>query len=135
MNTRPTPRGKARSTPTVPSVPAIAISEESLAGLVEFFQLLADHSRLRILLTLAQEGEQNVSALCARLGQSQPAVSHHLTRMRRCGLISCRRQGKHNFYSLAAGRLGRILQPLLTGRNGSSVQFQLGGIVLSLASR
>jgi len=36
--------------------------------------------------------------LCDYLGQSQPAVSHHLALLRRAQMIDCRRDGKHNFY-------------------------------------
>ncbi|WP_435015903.1 ArsR/SmtB family transcription factor [Tundrisphaera sp. TA3] len=60
---------------------------------------ISDPTRLHVVLLLA-EGEQHVGALCERLGQSQPAVSHHLALLRHGGIISPRRQGKNNFYSL-----------------------------------
>lgn len=41
-----------------------------------------------------------MGALCEQLAQSQPAVSHHLALLRHGGIISPRRQGKNNFYSL-----------------------------------
>ena len=34
---------------------------------------------------------------------SQPALSHHLQRLRLAGAITCRREGNNNFYSLAPG--------------------------------
>jgi DNA-binding transcriptional ArsR family regulator len=58
-----------------------------------------DPTRLQILLALA-EGEQHVGALCDRLGQSQPGVSYHLTLLRASGIVTARRQGKHQFYAL-----------------------------------
>ncbi len=114
--------------------PCPKISDETLRCLAEVFALLADPSRLRILLTLAHRGEQHVSALCERLGQAQPAVSHHLKRMRRGGLLSCRRQGKNNFYSVTPGFLGGLLQPLFA-ESGSARQVQLGELVLALHRR
>ena len=60
---------------------------------------VSDPTRLQVILILA-EGEQHVGALCEHLGQSQPAVSHHLALLRHGGIISPRRQGKNNFYSL-----------------------------------
>ena len=45
--------------------------------LVQVFKLLSDETRLRVLLYLAREGELHVTALCEKLDQSQPAVSHH----------------------------------------------------------
>ena len=60
---------------------------------------VSDATRLQIILTLA-EGEQHVGALCLRLGQSQPAVSHHLALLRHGGIVMPRRAGKKNVYSL-----------------------------------
>ena len=83
--------------------------------LVQVFKLLSDETRLRILLYLMQEGELHVTALCERLGQSQPAVSHHLALLRHGGIIAPRRQGKNNFYSLtpAGTELARVVQSVL----------------------
>ncbi len=60
---------------------------------------VSDPTRLQVILILA-EGEQHVGALCAQLSQSQPAVSHHLALLRHGNIITPRRQGKNNFYSL-----------------------------------
>jgi DNA-binding transcriptional ArsR family regulator len=60
---------------------------------------VSDPTRLQVVLMLS-EGEMHVGALCDELSQSQPAVSHHLALLRHGGIISPRRQGKNNFYSL-----------------------------------
>ncbi|MFO1096364.1 MAG: metalloregulator ArsR/SmtB family transcription factor [Planctomycetaceae bacterium] len=80
--------------------------------LVQVFKLLADETRLKILLYLMQEGELHVSALCERLQQSQPAVSHHLALLREAGLIEPRRDGKHNFYSVKKTKFHHLIQQL-----------------------
>jgi ArsR family transcriptional regulator len=80
--------------------------------LVQVFKLLADETRLKILLYLMQEGELHVSALCERLHQSQPAVSHHLALLRESELIEPRRDGKHNFYSVKKSRFHGLIQQL-----------------------
>ena len=80
--------------------------------LVQVFKLLSDETRLRILLYLARERELHVTALCDKLGQSQPAVSHHLALLRVAGLIEARRDGKHNFYSVRTTHFHRIMQEL-----------------------
>lgn len=49
---------------------------------------------------LAERGELNVTTIGEELGQSQPAVSHHLTQLRSAGLIDYRRDGKFNYYGL-----------------------------------
>jgi ArsR family transcriptional regulator len=74
------------------------------------FKMLADEPRLRILLLLAARDEMNVTALCAMLGLQQPAVSHHLTLLRMSQLVTRRRQGKSNYYSLASERVRHLLQ-------------------------
>lgn len=60
---------------------------------------VSDPTRLQVILMLS-EGERHVGALSEELGQSQPAVSHHLALLRHGGIISPRRQGKNNFYGL-----------------------------------
>ena len=77
--------------------------------LVRVFKLLSDETRLRILLYLARENELHVTALCERLRQSQPAVSHHLALLRTAGLIAPRRDGKHNYYSIRQNRFHGLL--------------------------
>ena len=108
MTARESPKKSLRAS----VAPALPITDRTLTGLTQVFKLLADESRLRILLTLAREGEMHVSALCHMLGQSQPAVSHHLTLLRMAGLVGFRRDGKFNFYRLDAMLLGDLLERL-----------------------
>jgi DNA-binding transcriptional ArsR family regulator len=72
------------------------------------FKLLADETRLRILLLLKQEQELNVQTLCGLLHQTQPAVSHHLALLREAGMVLLRRAGKHHFYRLRPKRFADI---------------------------
>jgi ArsR family transcriptional regulator len=90
------------------------ISEQSIRDLAQVFKLLSDETRMRILVYLAQNQELHVTDLCARLGQSQPAVSHHLALLRVSGLIEARREGKHNFYSVRSDFFGEMLVDLLS---------------------
>jgi len=89
-------------------------SGDLAADLAPLFKLLADETRLRILQLLSQEKEIHVRALCERLGQSQPAVSHHLALLREAGLIDVRREGKHNFYRLLPAGFRRFLDMLFS---------------------
>ena len=90
------------------------VSEQAVRDLAQVFKLLSDETRLRILLYLAQNHELHVTDLCNRLGQSQPAVSHHLALLRVSGLIESRREGKHNFYSVRSEHFGELLVDLFS---------------------
>jgi DNA-binding transcriptional ArsR family regulator len=78
---------------------------------------VSDPTRLQVILMLS-DSEQNVGEMCAELNQSQPAVSHHLALLRHGGIISPRRQGKNNFYSLTD--LGEDLAKVVKGVMGLS---------------
>jgi len=84
--------------------------ESIVRELSRVFKLLADKTRLRILLLLTRHNELHVRALCDLLGQSQPAVSHHLGLLRMAGLIEPRREGKHNFYRVMPMQVQQLLR-------------------------
>src|SRR5881227_4320506 len=90
------------------------VSDQAVRELAQVFKLLSDETRLRILFYLAQNNELHVTDLCNRLGQSQPAVSHHLALLRVSGLIEPRREGKHNFYSVRTDVFGELLLSLFS---------------------
>ncbi|HQY90756.1 MAG: metalloregulator ArsR/SmtB family transcription factor [Caldilinea sp.] len=64
------------------------------------FKALSDPTRVRIVGLLAHT-ELCVGDLCLVLGMSQPAVSHHLGRLRALRIVETRKEGKHVFYTLA----------------------------------
>lgn len=72
---------------------------------------LGDETRLEILRWLQREKELNVTEVCERVGKEQSNVSHHLTCLRNCGLVSTKRDGKKVYYRLnGEERVGRILE-------------------------
>jgi len=102
------------------------VSDGAIRELSNTFKLLSDETRLRILFYLAQNRELHVTDLCDRLGQSQPAVSHHLALLRVSGLIEPRREGKHNFYSVRTETFGDLLVSLFSsmGEVPKKIRFQ-----------
>jgi len=110
---------------------ALKISERTLNGLAQVFKLLADESRLKILLALAQDGELHVTALCDLLDQTQPAVSHHLTLLRMSGLVGFRRHGKHNFYRVESELVGELLERFFADAGNGHKQLQFNHFSLS----
>ena len=108
----------------------VKVPDHTIHRLAEVFKLMADKSRLKILMALAQDGELHVSALCDLLSQSQPAVSHHLTLMRMTGLVGYRREGKHNYYYLQSSIIRDLLDQSF-GESGGAKQLQFEDFTLS----
>ena len=74
-------------------------ADEPLAELGEFFKVLADPTRLKVLYAL-MSGELCVCDLSATTGASVSSVSHHLAALRRARLVKNRRDGRVIYYSL-----------------------------------
>ena len=64
-----------------------------------FLRLLADSTRLRLLLLLEQE-ELSVAELQDVLGMGQSRISSHLAQLKRAGVVADRRAGKNVYYGL-----------------------------------
>ena len=83
-----------------------------MPSLVESLALLADATRLRLLLLLRQE-ELSVVELQEILGMGQSRISNHLAQLRQAGLVRDRRSGKNVYYAMDAraplGELDAIL--------------------------
>jgi ArsR family transcriptional regulator len=123
MAKKPAHRGSHNGSSAAGNLPPV--SDQAVRDLAQVFKLMSDETRLRILLYLAQSGELHVTDLCNRLGQSQPAVSHHLALLRVSGLIEARREGKHNFYSVRTEHFGELLVDLFgaTGQMPKRIRF------------
>src|SRR5215469_9343906 len=72
-------------------------------------KVLANEQRLLILCFLASRGEMPVGALVEALGLSQSALSQHLAKLRRDGLVLFRRESQTLHYRLADPRVVRVL--------------------------
>ncbi len=94
-------------------------------------KLLADATRLRIVVLLARDGEHDVTTLCDRLGHSQPAVSHHLALLRLGGLIRMRRDGKRNFYTVVTPRFIKLIDAVMQNVDGENKELRFAKYVLS----
>ena len=73
--------------------------EQVFAQVSQFFSLLAEPSRLKILFTLCA-GEQSVNVVVEQSGSSQANVSRHLTALHRAGILARRKEGVMVFYSI-----------------------------------
>jgi len=68
-----------------------------MASTVNLLRLLADPTRLRLLLLL-YEAELTVAELQEILGMGQSRISSHLAQLKRAGVVQHRRAGKHAYY-------------------------------------
>ncbi|MEA3208810.1 MAG: hypothetical protein QOE70_1867 [Chthoniobacter sp.] len=83
-----------------------------MPGLVKTLALLADETRLRLLLLLQAE-ELSVVEIQEILGMGQSRISNHLAQLRQAGFLRDRRAGKNVYYALAADAGGMELAPIL----------------------
>lgn len=67
--------------------------------LAEFFKILGDTTRARILFALDQN-EMCVCDIANVIGMSKSSISHQLGTLRRSGIVKCRKEGKEVYYML-----------------------------------
>ncbi len=77
----------------------------------ELLKAMSNEKRLMILCYLAN-GEKAVGEMEKLVGLSQSALSQHLARLRRDGLVKTRRASQTIYYSLAGGEAQAIMQTL-----------------------
>ena len=75
------------------------LKESDLYILTEFFKMLGNPTRIRILFLLMEQ-DANVGDLAEQLGITQSAVSHQLNLLKSNKLVRRRRDGKMIFYAL-----------------------------------
>ncbi len=74
---------------------------ERAESLSELLKVLADPTRLQIVVSLRDAGDAVCVCDCtAAFGLSQPTMSHHLARLRDAGVLDVARKGGWGYYSL-----------------------------------
>jgi len=77
-------------------------ASENRARWAEVFSSLASEPRLRIVELLA-DGKVQCQEILQELDLSQPAVSYHLAKLERAGVLRKERDGTRNCYRLSDG--------------------------------
>ena len=93
---------------TVKAVMKSIPQEELLYELADFFKVVGDTTRIKILHALLV-AELCVCDLSNMLNVSQSAVSHQLKTLRQADLVAFRKQGKVVFYSLKDEHIRQII--------------------------
>jgi len=89
------------------------MSDEQFQRLLNFFKVLGNESRLKILGLLANQ-ERSVGELAALLELREPTVSHHLAAMKELGLIDVRAEGNNRIYWLNVKVLESMSKDILS---------------------
>jgi DNA-binding transcriptional ArsR family regulator len=89
---------------------AIAEIEANTPDIARMLRLFANDRRVRILYRLAASKEElSIAALAEGIQISQSALSQHLMKLRKGGLIVARRAGHNIFYRLADPRAAQLV--------------------------
>jgi len=93
----------------------------------QFFRILGDMTRLRVLTLLGREGELCVCELTYGLGESQPKISRHLALLREASVVLDRRQGQWIYYRLNPGLPAWARAVISETAKGVDVQMPFSG--------
>lgn len=88
---------------------------------VEVFAMLADATRVRIILAL-RAGELSVNHLADILDKPAAAVSQHLAKLRLARIVSTRQEGQRVFYRLENEHASQLVSDAI-----SQAEHSLGG--------
>ncbi|MBE9008468.1 metalloregulator ArsR/SmtB family transcription factor [Fortiea sp. LEGE XX443] len=89
------------------------MKKEKFQTLLQFFKVLADESRLKIVGILANQ-ECSVEELAALMRLKEPTVSHHLAKLKKLNLVTMRPDGNSRLYQLDSEALENISKELFT---------------------
>ncbi len=90
------------------------MSPELQRELSEFFKVIADETRMRIMAALAISEELCVSDISNIVDMSKSAVSHQLKVLKAAALVKARRDGKNVYYSLDDHHVVELLDSATT---------------------
>ena len=87
---------------------SLGVESEYVELAVEVFAMLADATRIRIILAL-RDTELAVNQLAEKVDKSQAAVSQHLAKLRLARIVATRREGTRIFYRLSNEHARRLV--------------------------
>lgn len=83
-------------------------TEKQIEDLADLFKVLGDKTRSRILYTLKDNNELNVTSICECVDMNKSAVSHQLRILRDAKLVKSRKDGKEVYYSFDDDHISTI---------------------------
>ena len=89
----------------------MSVFEDKIIDASKLLEMMAHHQRLKILCLLT-DGERSVCSLADDTGLTQPAISHHLKKLRDADLVKTRRDAQTIYYSLKGEEVESVLRTL-----------------------
>ena len=83
--------------------------EDLVNRLAEFFKIVGDTTRVKILFALDQN-ELCVCDIANVLGMTKSSISHQLSTLRRAGIVKCKKIGKEVFYMLDDEHVSSVVE-------------------------
>jgi DNA-binding transcriptional ArsR family regulator len=90
---------------------------------VEIFAMLADATRVRVVMALRDAGELSVNELATTVGKTPTAVSQHLAKLRLARIVSTRQDGQRVYYRLENEHASRLVSDAIF-----QAEHSLGGV-------
>ena len=85
------------------------VDEDIFNKLAEFFKIVGDTTRVKILFAL-DKNELCVCDIANVLNMSKSSISHQLGTLRRSGIVKCRKVGKEVFYMLDDDHVRQVFE-------------------------
>ena len=83
--------------------------QELFDKLAEFFKIIGDTTRTKILFALDQN-EMCVCDIANVLGMSKSSISHQLAMLRKSGIVKYRKEGKEVYYTLDDEHIQKVFE-------------------------
>lgn len=93
-----------------------ALDTEEAVTLADAFKALADPTRVRMVNLLARNGELCVCDVQEHFDLAQPTISHHLSVLRKAGLVRSETRGRWAFYRVVPEAIAALSGALEVNR-------------------
>lgn len=93
-----------------------AVADDAAESLATMFKALSDPARVKALSMLLNADEVCACDIADGIGKSQATASHHLSILRRAGLVTGEKRGTWVYYRAVPERLAAIGDALAPGR-------------------
>lgn len=79
-----------------------------------FFKALCEPARIAVLRELVLLGRGDIAAIAERLPQDRSVVARHLQQLAAANIVKAEKEGRHVFYQVDAGAIGKRLEAILS---------------------